>query len=167
MRKTIIILLLFLSGNLYAGQPKQTRRSIADAVKQVQKLRVEEAKRLSRMLYAMQIGVEQKQFLDEQHVDLNLRVDPQARTIQGTVTIEFKPTAELNKLKMRLRDVMHVTGATLDHAAIAQNRNGSDLIFQFNPSLAKDSSHVITINYNGTPPGSATISGGMFFDSHS
>jgi aminopeptidase N len=168
MRKKIIAgLLLLLSFKIYADQPKETHRRIADAVKQVQKLRAEEAKRFSRMLYAMQTNPQQKQQLDEQHVNLNVRVDPQARTIQGTVTIEFKATAQLKTLKMRLRDVMHVSAATLDHAAIAITRNGSDLIFQLNPPLAKDSLHTISIDYNGAPPGSATISGGMFFDSHS
>lgn len=168
MRKIIIASVLLLSlVNVHAEQPKQTKRSIADAVKQAQKLHAEEARRLSRMLYAMQMGVGQKQMLDEQHVDLNLRVDPQGQSIQGAVTIEFKPTATLKVLKMRLRDVLHVTGATLDHAAIAIKRNGSDLNFQLNPPLAKDSLHVISIDYNGHPPGSASISGGMFFDTHS
>jgi aminopeptidase N len=167
MRKPIIAcLLLLLFNNVYAEQPKRSTRSIADAVKQVQRLHAEEAKRLSRMLLAMQTNVQQKQMLDEQHVELKLKVDPQAKTIRGTVTIEFKPTAQLSTLKMRLHEVLKVTGTTLDHSAIAFKRNGADLIFQFNP-LAKDSSHVVSIDYNGRPKGSLTISGGMFFDTHS
>jgi len=168
MRKTIIAgLLLLLSINAHAQQPKQNKRSLADAIKKVRKLHAEEASRLYRMLYALQTNPQEKQMLDEQHVELNLRVDPQARTVQGTVTIEFKPTASLTTLKLRLHEVLNVTAATLDHSAIAIKRNGSDLIFQLNPPLAKDSSHVVSIDYNGSPPGSASISGGMFFDEHS
>jgi aminopeptidase N len=168
MRKMLLpCLLLLLLGNVYADQPKQNKRSIEDAVKQARKLHVAEANRISRLLYAMQTNPQQKQSLDEQHVVLNIRVDPQTQTVQGTVTIEFKPTALLSTLKLRLHQALHVTATTLDHTRIAITRNGSDLIFKLNPPLAKDSSHVISIDYNGSPPGSASISGGMFFDEHS
>lgn len=168
MQKTIIAgLLLLLCINVQAEQPKRAPRSIADAVNQARKLRAEEANRLSRILLAMQTNVQQKQTLDEQHVELNLRVDPASRRIQGTVSIEFKPTAQLTTLKMRLHEVLKVTATTFDHSAIALKRNGSDLNFQFNPPLAKDSSHVVSIDYNGSPKGSLTISGGMLFDTHS
>jgi aminopeptidase N len=168
MRKTIIAgLMLLLSINVHADQPKQNKRSIEDAIKQVRKLHAEEAKRISRILYAMQMNPQEKQMLDEQHIELNLRVDPQARRIQGTVTIEFKTTAVLSTLKLRLHEALKVTAATLDHSAIAIKRNGSDVIFQLNPPLTKDSSHVVSIDYNGSPKGSMTISGGMLFDDHS
>lgn len=141
--------------------------SLAQAVEDVKELRASETGRFSKMLSLMQLGVQPKQALDEQHAELNLRIDPQRRFVQGSVSIQFIPTALLHNLRMRLRNQLAVAGVQLDHKSIPLTRNGSDLIFHLDPPLAAGSSHVITVAYSGTPSGGVSISGGMSFDSHS
>lgn len=161
----LVLIAAFLCGVVHA-QTGQPDRSLADAVKHVRELRSVEADRFSRMRSLLQYGVQPKQSLDEQHVDLNLRIDPQAQTIQGSVALQFTPTATLRTLNLKLQQPLQVTAATLDQKPIALNRLGSDLIFKLNPPLSAGSSHVVTIAYGGTPPPALGLSGGMFFDSH-
>ena len=149
------------------AQPPQKPFSWVDAVKHARELRRAEANRLSQMRSLLQYGVQPKQSLDEQHVDLNLRIDPQTRTIHGTVSLQFTATATLHALKMRLQQSLPVTAATLDQRPIRPDRNEADLIFKLNPALNAGSTHVVTITYGGAPQSSRGLSAGMFFDTHS
>jgi aminopeptidase N len=166
MRKIIAaVLLLFWVMTAFGAQ--NAPPSWKDAVERARELRVIEAARFSNMRVLMlQSRVQPRQSLDQQHVDLNLRIDPQARTIQGTVSIHFNPTASISTLKLRLRNGLTVSAAEFDQRSIAADRRGSDLIFRLNPALSTGSRHTITVTYSGNPHGTAGISGGMFFSTH-
>src|SRR4030095_9737969 len=145
---------------------QQTDR-LLDGLKHAQELRDAEAKRFSAMRSLVGSATQPKQSLDEQHVDLNLRIDPKMRTIQGTVPLQFIPTATLHKLIIKLQQPLRLTAATLDQKSIPFQRNGSNLIFKLDPALTADSAHVVTIVYDGTPGAAAARFGGILFDTHS
>lgn len=139
---------------------------VRDAVRVARELHSREAKRLIRHFVLLQTGVQPKQSLDVLHDDLDLRIDPAARTIQGTVAMQFKPTASLRKLKMRLHEPLAVTSTLLDGRPAQFNRAGSDLVFTLNSPLAPQSIHTLSVAYSGMPPAGNGIGGGMIFDTH-
>jgi aminopeptidase N len=165
-----IVAVCILACNLFfplivAAQESQS--SLLDALKHVRELRDAEAKRFSAMRSLHLSATQPQQSLDEQHVDLNLRIDPQARTLHGTVALQFIPTATLHKLVIKLQQPLQVTAATLDQKPLSFNRNGSNLVFNLNPTLSTGSTHVVTIVYEGTPAASNGRFGGILFDTHS
>lgn len=152
-----------LAGLAAADPPP--RDSIQTAVEGARELHREEAARLSRAFSTIN-GVQPKQRLDVLHYDIDLKINPAASTIQGTVTMTFVPTATLGVLKMRLKQPLAVSSCTLDGAAVVPRRNDSDLVFSFNPGLAPGTTHIVRIKYDGAPSRPNDFTGGIFFDSH-
>lgn len=159
----IAVLGVLVLGTAAAGA--QTEDPIRAAVERARELHAEEATRLER-LNSMEDGVQPKQRLDVLHYDLDLRIDPGALTVQGTVAMSFVPTATLKTLRMRLRPPLAVSRASLDRAAVSPQQNGSDLIFTLNPPLQTGTTHVLSVTYGGVPSPPDDFTGGIFFDIH-
>ena len=154
-------------GAMAGGPPKD----ICSAVDEAKRFKAEEASHLLRRLEILSnaeaAGVQAAQPLDVLHYDLDLRLDPAGRTIQGTVTMSFHPTQALSHLKMRLHKDLSVSEIRLDGIAMegAKHKRASIKI-AFDPPLLPDATHEISVTYNGRPPSIGSLDGGMMFASH-
>jgi aminopeptidase N len=121
---------------------------------------------LDRLGDPKKYGVQPRQEADILFTDLNLRVDPAARRVSGTVTLTFRPTASLSQLKLRLHRALSLGACRLDGAPAAVKRKRDNLTFAFTPALAAGTEHTLTVAYEGTPVVSGSLGGGMLFSEH-
>ncbi|MGC8762194.1 MAG: M1 family metallopeptidase [Acidobacteriota bacterium] len=137
---------------------------------EVQAFRKAESERAARLLAVLsdplKYGVQPRQEVDILLTDLDLRLDPGARRIAGTVTFTFRPTASLSRLKLRLHRALSLGPCRLDGALQAVKRKKDDLTFAFTPALPAGTEHTLSVAYQGTPVVSGALGGGMFFSEH-
>ena len=142
----------------------------AAAVKEVKAFRAVESRRVFERLDAARraeaAGVQPSQHFDIGHYDIAIQVNPASRTIAGTVTMSFEATQSLDQVKMRLHPKLKATGSTLDGAPFKTGRDGANLTFKLKPALQPGQTHVLTVDYSGTPVVTGGLGGGMMFGAH-
>lgn len=121
---------------------------------------------LERLVDPKKFGVQPRQEVDVLLTELDLRVDPAARRVSGTVTLTFRATAPLSRLKLRLHRALSLGACRLDGALTTVKRKKDDLTFPFAPALAAGTEHVLKVAYEGTPVVSGVLGGGMLFSEH-
>jgi aminopeptidase N len=161
--------ILLVSLTAWATSPSPPP-DVRDALNQAARFRAQEAQRHAHLFEVLsrmeKEGTQPKQNLDIQHYDLDLQVDPTAKTIAGTVTMTFKPTKALSHLNMRLAPNLLVEEGRTDGAAKKVKRNQRDIVFSFNPPLHAHSTHAVSVQYGGSPETYGSQDGGMMFSTH-
>lgn len=89
-------------------------------------------------------------YFDALHYNLALDWKPSKKLLSGTATITFRVTTDRNEVQLDLGDPLLVSAATLDGRAVTTSR-GSNTVKVATGPIAKDSRHVLTITYSGTP----------------
>ncbi len=123
-------------------------------------------RRLQGLADPKKYGVQPRQNADILLTELDLRVDPGARRISGTVALTFRPTASLPRLKLRLHRALSLGACRLDGAPASVKRKKDDLTFTFSPALTPGADHTLSVAYEGTPVVSGSLGGGMLFSEH-
>jgi len=166
MKRILVSVLFLFCLSTWATTPPD----IKTALEHLKRFREAESRRLALRIDAMRraegTGVQPSQPLDVLHYDLDLKVDPSARTLRGTVTMSFSPTATLSQVKMRLHNALKVTGATKDGHAVTPSRKGADIIFHFAQPLSPGQTHEVSVSYSGSPVVVGSLGGGMMFATH-
>ena len=172
-RIPLAALLLALATPLFAAPPagRSFDNSLCDSICGARNFHVEEsalkAKELFERARTEAAGVQPHQALDIEHYRLDIHLDPAARTIQGTVTLTFHPTAPLGQLRLRLHPALKMDGASLDGTGLSTvTRRGSNVTLAFAPGLLPASRHEIAVSYSGSPVTTSGLGGGMLFASH-
>lgn len=165
----LFLVSLFAFGTAKASQPA-SRGDIGKVQEQLRRFREQESRRLARIAQELRraeaAGVQPSQSLDVLHYDLDLTLNPGPRTLSGTVTMRFSPTAPLSSLKMRLHKALTSTAATVDGVPASPRRKGADLTFVFSSPLVQGSTHEVSVTYSGSPQTTDQMGGGMIYGSH-
>jgi len=163
--QTVCLATLLASVSLSAALPE-----VGPCRPDLREFRQAEMARTQRLLDRLgdpkKYGVQPRQEADILFTDLNLRVDPAAHRVSGTVTLTFRPTASLSQLKLRLHRALSLGACRLDGAPAAVKRKRDNLTFAFTPALAAGTEHTLTVAYEGTPVVSGSLGGGMLFSEH-
>jgi aminopeptidase N len=89
--------------------------------------------------------------VDALHYGLTLRWAPTSRTLTGTATITFRAPVDEGQVRLDLGDPLVVGAVQLDGHRVGFSHPGKDLVVDTGAVLAKDSRHVLTVRYSGTP----------------
>jgi aminopeptidase N len=154
----------------FAAESPRPSADLKDALNEVSKFRVMEslrhAHRIQEISRSEGNGVQPGQNLDVQHAELDLRVDPAAKTVAGTVTLTFVATQTLSQVRMRLAPNFKVDATLADGVSKKVRRSKWNIVFPFNPPLAAGSPHTVAVQYSGSPKVYGALDGGMMFTSH-
>jgi aminopeptidase N len=94
--------------------------------------------------------------------DLNVRVDPAARTISGVNTIRFRMLADDQRIQLELHPALRVDGVRLGSRAASVTRDGSTVYIDFPETLRAGQTYEIAFSYSGAPLEQGRF-GGMAF----
>jgi aminopeptidase N len=89
--------------------------------------------------------------VDALHYSLDLRWAPKHRRLTGTATITFRVPNDESQVQLDLGDPLAVLSVRLDGRAVAFTHPGKNLLVDTGAVLARDSRHVLTVRYAGTP----------------
>lgn len=88
---------------------------------------------------------------DVRHYSLAIRVLPATRSIEGSVTVEFRARAPLAQLELDLSPKLNVRSATLLDEELAISREGGSLRINLPSVMAAGERSAVTVNYGGQP----------------
>jgi aminopeptidase N len=89
--------------------------------------------------------------VDALHYALTLGWSPKSRTLTGAASITFRAPVDESQVRLDLGDPLDVGRVTLDGRRVTFSHPGKDLVIDTGAVLAKDSRHVLTVHYSGTP----------------
>src|SRR5262245_4557922 len=93
---------------------------------------------------------------------LDVRVDPERKTISGKNTIRFKMLADGSRIQIDLRDILNVDKILLDKTALKYERQADSVFIDFPQTLEKGQTYSIDFYYSGAPTPIGRF-GGMVF----
>ena len=82
---------------------------------------------------------------------LDLRVDPDKKTIAGKNTIRFKMLEDGNRIQIDLRDIYHIDKILFDTTELKYERDADSVFISFPQTLKKGETYSIDFYYSGTP----------------
>ncbi|MBD3580904.1 M1 family metallopeptidase [Flavobacterium selenitireducens] len=88
---------------------------------------------------------------DVQRYDLNIKIDPEAKTIVGFNDIGFKVVAPTSRIQVDLFDNMKIDSIVFDSKKLQYKREFNAVFLDFPSTLKKGSSQSIRFYYSGTP----------------
>jgi aminopeptidase N len=93
---------------------------------------------------------------------LDVRVDPEKKTIAGKNTIRFKMLADGSRIQIDLRDILNVDKILLDKKELKYERQADSVFIDFPETLKKGETYSIDFYYSGAPTPIGRF-GGMVF----
>ncbi len=93
---------------------------------------------------------------------LNIRVDPEKKTISGKNTIRFKMLADGTRIQIDLRDILKVDKILLGDTELKYEREADSVFIDFPNALKKGETYSIDFYYSGAPTPIGRF-GGMVF----
>ncbi len=94
------------------------------------------------------------------HYDINLRIDPSAKSISGSVTMHaIAGASKLNAITLDLGDLMVVSSVSSEDRAQTFTHKDNLLHITFAHAYRSGASFAVTVNYKGTPAGRAFVFG--------
>ncbi len=156
---------LCLAGLMSSAQARPiSREEAAGPAQRTAPLREAEMRRLARVIQA---GVQPKQPLDVLHYEIEMALDPVAKTLSGAVTMTFRATATCAQVKMRLHRSLKVSATKIDgQPAASTKRKGDDITFTLPSVASAGEEHTVTVVYAGAPTWDPKFQGGVIFDVH-
>jgi aminopeptidase N len=89
---------------------------------------------------------------DVTYYDLDIRVDPESRTIVGSNAVTFRVLSPADTMQLDLASGMVIRKISLSQAEDLPFTREDDVVFvRFRKALAQNSLHTVTIHYAGTP----------------
>jgi len=88
---------------------------------------------------------------DLRHYVLDVRVDPEAKTIAGTSAVRFTMLEDDTRIQLELYANYRVEAITLDQATLKYTRTGNTLVIDFPETLRKGRTYTVTVTYAGSP----------------
>ncbi len=86
------------------------------------------------------------------YYQLDIKVDPESKSIEGSNKIKFTVVAAFDKMQVDLFENMHIEDITLDGVGSVPFEREYDAVFiQFPMTLRVDTEHEITVFYSGKP----------------
>lgn len=88
---------------------------------------------------------------DLRHYTLDVRVDPDAKTIAGSNAIRFTMLQDDTRIQLELYANFRIESITLDRATLKYERTANTLYVDFPQMLRKGRTYTITVKYDGAP----------------
>lgn len=85
------------------------------------------------------------------HYDLNLRIDPEQRRIEGYNRILFSPEKPLNRIQLDLYENLRIDSVVHQDVKLPFERVGNAFFIDFPISLEKNLLSTVTVYYSGHP----------------
>jgi aminopeptidase N len=82
---------------------------------------------------------------------LDIRVDPEKKTIRGTNTIRFKMLADGTRIQLELYPTLAIDGITLGGTTLKYERDGGTVFVDFPKTLKSGKTYSIDFRYSGQP----------------
>jgi aminopeptidase N len=93
---------------------------------------------------------------------LDVRVDPEKKTIAGKNTIRFKMIKDGTRIQIDLRDILRVDKILLDTTELKYERHADSVFIEFPKTLKNGQTYAIDFYYSGAPTPIGRF-GGMVF----
>jgi aminopeptidase N len=93
---------------------------------------------------------------------LDVRVDPEKKTIAGKNTIRFKMLQDGTRIQIDLRDILHVDKILFNQAELTYRRDADSVFIDFPQTLKNGDTYAIDFYYSGAPTPIGRF-GGMVF----
>jgi aminopeptidase N len=106
------------------------------------------------------------QTIDVKHYRLQIRLDPAASTIAGTVTIEAEATAATSGVNIDAQDNLVIDAVRVNGAAHVFIRTSDRIMLNIGDALTVGRPFTIAIDYHGTPVVANRLGGGMLVAQH-
>ncbi len=94
---------------------------------------------------------------------LDLRVDPEDKSIRGDNLVRFRMLAEGSRIQLDLSDVFVIDGISSENHPLQYTRDSGALFINFPAPLKQGSTHELTVSYRGNPVAKGRF-GGMSFE---
>lgn len=88
---------------------------------------------------------------DLRHYVLDVRVDPEAKTIAGTNAVRFTMLDDGTRIQLELYANYRIEAVTLDTTALKYARTGNTLLIDFPQTLRKGRTYTVVVKYAGSP----------------
>ena len=88
---------------------------------------------------------------DLRHYVLDVRVDPEAKTIAGTSAVRFTMLDDGTRIQLELYANYRIEAVTLDTTALKYARTGNTLLIDFPQTLRKGRTYTVVVKYAGAP----------------
>ena len=88
---------------------------------------------------------------DLRHYVLDVRVDPEAKTIAGTSAVRFAMLDDDTRIQLELYANYRIEAITLDTAPLKYTRTGNTLLVDFPQTLRKGRTYTVVVKYAGAP----------------
>lgn len=88
---------------------------------------------------------------DLRHYVLDVRVDPEAKTIAGTSAVRFAMLEDDTRIQLELYANYRIEAITLDAATLKYTRTGNTLLIDFPQTLRQGRTYTVTVKYAGSP----------------
>ena len=96
------------------------------------------------------------------HYTLDVRVDPVAKTIQGTVAVRFKMLEDGSRIQLDLTPTLQIDGVKLRGKALKFERAGTPFFIDFPKTLKRGKTYEVTVAWSGQPKSVGRF-GGMVY----
>ena len=93
----------------------------------------------------------EREWWDLLHYELSIEVFPETKTIQGSNAIKFRVLKPAKKMQIDLQKPLQISKVTQGENELKFEREGNVYWVEFGTELAKDSEHLILIEYGGKP----------------
>ncbi len=136
MRIIYVSLLLLLNAQAASGQLLHDRRELVFT----------KADTLRGMLTPL------RTCYDVTYYHLDIKVDPETESIEGSNTIRFRVAAPFDRMQIDLFENMHIHKATLDGgSSVSFEREYNAVFLQLPMTLQQNSIHDVKVHYSGKP----------------
>ncbi len=88
---------------------------------------------------------------DLRHYVLDVRVDPEAKTIAGTSAVRFTMLDDDTRIQLELYANYRIEAITLDATPLKYTRTGNTLLIDFPQTLRKGRTYTVSVQYAGSP----------------
>lgn len=88
---------------------------------------------------------------DLRHYVLDVRVDPEQKTIRGTNAVRFRMVSDDTRIQLELYDNLQVDAVTLGPTTLKYERVSQTLFIDFPETLRKGRIYTVEIRYSGAP----------------
>src|SRR5687767_13498977 len=93
---------------------------------------------------------------------LDVRVDPEKKTIAGKNTIRFKMLRDGTRIQIDLRDILHVDKIVLGTMELKYQREADSVFIDFPQTLKNGETYSIEFHYSGAPTPIGRFGGFVF-----
>ena len=97
--------------------------------------------------------------------DLNVSVNPDSKTVNGSNTIRFKTVTAFDQIQIDLFSYMRIEKILFHDQSLSFTRELNAVFIHFPEKLKPETTHEITINYSGKPqkPDGSSLAGGIYW----